>query len=42
MDGFWYDKLEEAGHLSWGQIESIKEVTLASLLCQNLPGSLQV
>jgi hypothetical protein len=42
MDGFWYDKLEEGGNLSWGQIKSITEVTLASLLCENLPGALQV
>ncbi len=42
MDGFWYDKLDEGGNLSWGQIKSIKEVTLASILCENLPGTLQV
>ena len=41
MDGFWYDRLE-AGSLAWGQIKNIKEVSLASLLCQNLRHKLQV
>ena len=41
MDGFWFDKLE-AGSLAWGQIRTIKEVGLATLLCNNLHNSLQV
>jgi hypothetical protein len=37
MDAFWFDRLE-AGSLAWGQIKHIKEtVSLASLLCHNLP-----
>jgi hypothetical protein len=41
MDGFWFDRLE-AGSLSWGQIRNIKEVSLATLLCENLRDTLQV